>query len=111
MEQFLSSLGFDLTKEKSGLQGDNNQSYTISHTAANLDQLLLNIVGFIEPNNPDKNTLDIKSSGGTSKFSLHGTMPEYLNVTEHVYGIAANGLFLRLIHDSGRLIKLTYVDF
>ncbi len=111
MEQFLSSLGFDLTKEKSGLQGDNNQSYTISHTVANLDELPVHIVGFIEPNNPDKNTLDVKSSGGTSRFSPHGTMQEYLNVTEHVYGIASNGLFLRLIRDSGRLIKLTYVEF
>ena len=111
MEQFLSSLAFDLSKEKSGLQGDNNQSYTVSHTAANLDQLPVHIVGFIEPNNPDKNTLDVKSSGGTSKFSPHGTMQEYLNVTEHVYGIATNGLFLRLIRDSGRLIKLTYVEF
>jgi len=111
MEQFLGSLGFDLSKEKSGLQGDNNQSYTVSHTAANLDQLPVHIVGFIEPNNLDKNTLDVKSSGGTSRFSPHGTMQEYLNVTEHVYGIATNGLFLRLIRDSGRLIKLTYVEF
>lgn len=111
MEQFLSSIGFDLSKTKSGLQGDNNQSYTISHVAENLSQLPVHIVGFIEPNNPDKNTLDIKTSGGTSRFSPHATMQEYLNVTEHVYGIAANGLFLRLIRDSGRLIKLTYVEF
>lgn len=111
MEQFLSSIGFDLSKAKSGLQGDNNQSYTISHVADNLSQLPVHIVGFIEPNNPDKNTLDVKTSGGTSRFSPHATMQEYLNVTEHVYGIAANGLFLRLIRDSGRLIKLTYVEF
>jgi hypothetical protein len=111
MEQFLSSIGFDLSKTKTGLQGDNNQSYTISHVAENLSQLPVHIVGFIEPNNPDKNTLDVKTSGGTSRFSPHATMQEYLNVTEHVYGIAANGLFLRLIRDSGRLIKLTYVEF
>lgn len=111
MEQFLSSIGFDLSKAKSGLQGDNNQSYTISHVADNLSQLPVHIVGFIEPNNPDKNTLDVKTSGGTSRFSPHATMQEYLNVTEHVYGIAGNGLFLRLIRDSGRLIKLTYVEF
>lgn len=111
MEQFLSSIGFDLSKAKSGLQGDNNQSYTISHVADNLSQLPVHIVGFIEPNNPDKNTLDVKTSGGTSRFSPHATMQEFLNVTEHVYGIAANGLFLRLIRDSGRLIKLTYVEF
>lgn len=111
MEQFLSSLGFDLSRAKSGLLGDNNHSYTISHTAENLDHLPVHIVGFSEPSNPDKNTLDIKTSGGTSKFSPHGTMQEYLNVTENIYGIATNGLFLRLIRDSGRLIKLTYVEF
>lgn len=111
MEQFLSSIGFELSKPKTGLQGDNNQSYTISHVADNLSQLPVHIVGFIEPNNPDKNTLDVKTSGGTSRFSPHATMQEYLNVTEHVYGIAANGMFLRLIRDSGRLIKLTYVEF
>lgn len=111
MEQFLSSLGFELSRSKSGLLGDNNHSYTISHTAENLDHLPIHIVGFSEPSNPDKNTLDIKTSGGTSKFSPHGTMQEYLNVTENIYGIATNGLFLRLIRDSGRLIKLTYVEF
>ena len=111
MEQFLSSLGFELTRQKSGLIGDNNHSYTISHTAENLDQLPIHIVGFTEPAHPEKNTLDIKTSGGTSKFSPHGTMQEYLNVTENIYGIATNGIFLRLIRDSGRLIKLTYVEF
>jgi len=111
MEQFLSSLGFDLSRPKSGLIGDNGQSYTISHLAENLDHLPIHIVGFTEPNHADKNTLDIKTSGGTSKFSPHGTMQEYLNVTENIYGIATNGLFLRLIRDSGRLIKLTFVEF
>lgn len=112
MEQFLSSIGFELSRTKTGgLLGGNNQSYTISHTAENLDQLPVHIVGFTEPSHPDKNTLDIKTSGGTSRFSPHGTMQEYLNVTENIYGIATNGLFLRLIRDSGRLIKLTYVEF
>lgn len=111
MEQFLGSLGFNLSRKRSSLQGDNNQTYSISHTAENLDNLPVHIVGFIEPAHPDKNTLDIKTSGGTSRMSPHGTMQEYLNVTEYLYGIATNGLFLRLIRDSGRLIKLTYVEF
>lgn len=111
MEQFLSSIGFELSRSKSGLLGDNNHSYSISHTAENLDHLPIHIVGFSELSHPDKNTLDIKTSGGTSKFSPHGTMQEYLNVTDNIYGIATNGLFLRLIRDSGRLIKLTYVEF
>ena len=111
MEQFLSSLGFNHTRQKSSLLGENNQGYTISHTADNLDDLPIHIVGFYEPDKPEKNTLDIKTSGGTSRLSPHATVQEYLNVTEHLFGIATNGLHLRLIRDSGRLIKLTYVEF
>lgn len=111
MEQFLNSIGFELSRQRTSLQGDNNQTYPISHTAENTDQLPIHIVGFTEPTHPDKNTLDIKTSGGTTRFSPHGTMQEYLNVTEHLYGIATNGLYLRLIRDSGLLIKLTYVEF
>ncbi len=111
MEQFFSSIGFDLTKQKASLIGENNQTYSISHVAENLDQLPVHIVNFFEPSHPDRNTLDIRTSGGTTRFSPHGLMQEYLNVTDHVYGIASNGLFLRLIRDSGRLIKLTYVEF
>lgn len=111
MEQFFATLGFELQKAKTSLIGDNNQTYNISNIAANLDGLPVHLVGFFEPNNPDKNTLDIKTSGGTSRLSPHATMQEYLNVTEHLFGIAANGMSLRLIRDSGRLVKLTYLEF
>src|SRR5690606_7820334 len=46
MEQFLSSLGFNHTRQKSNLIGENNQGYAISHTADNLDALPLHLVGF-----------------------------------------------------------------
>lgn len=111
MEQFLSSLGFNYTRQRNNLIGENNQSYAISHTADNLDALPMHIVGFYEPDKPEKNTLDIKTSGGTSRLSPHATMQEYLNVTEHLFGIATNGLHLRLIRDSGHLIKLAYIEF
>jgi len=111
MNNFLSSLNLELIPQKAALTGDNNQTYSISHVADGLDGLPIHIVGFYEPTHPEKNTLDIKSSGGTSRMSPHGTVQEYLNVTEHLYGIATNGLTLRLIRDSGRLVKLTYVEF
>lgn len=111
MELFLNSLGFNHTRQKSNLIGGNNQGYSISHTADNLDDLPIHIVGFNELDKPDKNTLDIRTSGGTSRLSPHATVQEYLNVTEHLFGIATNGLHLRLIRDSGRLIKLTYIEF
>lgn len=111
MELFLNSLGFNHTRQKSNLIGGNNQGYSISHTADNLDDLPIHIVGFNEPDKPNKNTLDIRTSGGTSRLSPHATVQEYLNVSEHLFGIATNGLHLRLIRDSGRLIKLTYIEF
>jgi hypothetical protein len=111
MESFFTSIGFDLTKQKEALKGENNQTYTISHAATNNNGLPAQIVGFYDPLHPEKNTLDIKSSGGTSRLSPHGTVQEYLNVTEHIYGFATNGMLLRLIRDSGRLVKLTYIEF
>lgn len=111
MKSFFSTLGFELKDQKSALTGDNGKTYAISHTADNLDELPVHIVGFYDPTHPDRNTLDTRSSGGTSRMSPHATMQEYLNVTEHVYGIVANGLYLRLVRDSGRLVKLTYLEF
>ncbi|ARS40724.1 hypothetical protein CA265_14090 [Sphingobacteriaceae bacterium GW460-11-11-14-LB5] len=111
MRNFFDSLGFELRDQRMSLVGDNGQNYFISHTAENLDGLPVHIVGFTEPANPNKSTLDIKTSGGTSRYSPHGTMQEYLNVTEHLFGIAANGLYVRLMRDTGHLIKLTYVEF
>jgi hypothetical protein len=111
MKNFFGSLGFELKDQKTALTGDNNRPYVISNTADNLDDLPVHIVNFYDPTHPDRNTLDTKSSGGTSRMSPHATMQEYLNVTEHVYGMATNGLYLRLIRDSGRLVKLTYLEF
>lgn len=111
MEKFLTSLGFRLVLTRSSLAGSNNQTYNISHVGDGNDQLPIHVVGFLEPNNPEKNTLDIRSSGGTSRMSPHATIQEYLNVSEHLFGLTSNGLSLRLIRDSGRLIKLTYIEF
>lgn len=111
MTGFFDALGFILVPRKSALTGGNDQSYAISHVAGNIDDLPVHIVGFHDPSNPDKNTIDIRSSGGTSRLSPHATVQEYLNVTEHLYGIAANGNLLRLMRDSGRLVKLTYLEF
>ena len=36
---------------------------------------------------------------------------EYLNLTEHLYALVTNGRLLRLLRDSTRLVKLSYVEF
>lgn len=111
MVSFFSTLGYDLTLQKASLQGDNQQLYSISHICDQLDGLPVHIVGFYDPSHPNKNTLDIRSSGGTSRLSPHSTIQEYLNVSEHLYAMATNGLILRLVRDSGRLVKMTYIEF
>ena len=111
MTGFLSTLGFDLSLQKSSLTGANDKSYSISHTCQSLDGIPVHITGFFDPNHPGKNTLDIRSSGGKSRLSPHATVQEYLNVTEYLYALVTNGLMLRLVRDSGKLVKLTYIEF
>lgn len=111
MTSFFSTLGFELTLQKTSLLGDNQQLYSISHVCEQLDGFPFHIVGFYDPSHPDKNTLDIRSSGGTSRLSPHATIQEYLNVTEYSYSMASNGLVIRLIRDSGRLVRMTYIEF
>jgi hypothetical protein len=111
MVGFFNTLGFEISLQKTSLQGDNDRQYTISHTCNQLDGLPVHIAGFYDPNNPQKNTLDIRSSGGTTRMSPHATVQEYLNVTEHLYAMVTNGMLLRLVRDSGHLVKLTYIEF
>lgn len=111
MRDFLQALGFHPHGQKTALKGDNGQFYAISHTDEERGGLPLHIVGFLDASKPDKNTLDIRSSGGTTRLSPHATLQEYLNVTEHLFGLVSNGYTLRLLRDSGRLVRLSYIEF
>ena len=57
-----------------------------------------------------RESLDKKPVTGP-RVSPHAHLQEYLNLTEHLYGIVTNGKLLRLLRDSTRLIKLSYVEF
>jgi hypothetical protein len=57
-----------------------------------------------------RESLDKKPTTGP-RVSPHAHLQEYLNLTEHLYGIVTNGKLLRLLRDSTRLIKLSYVEF
>ncbi|MCM1140960.1 MAG: restriction endonuclease, partial [Muribaculum sp.] len=56
-------------------------------------------------------SLDFRAKGNRRERSAHATMLEYLNSTENIYGIVANGPTLRLIRNSGQLVKQTYIEF
>jgi hypothetical protein len=93
---------------------DNGNSYPISHRETKLDRFPVYIVGFKDKAQraPDeRSTLDIKPSNATRKMSPHALVQEYVNLTEYAYAIITNGLQIRLLRDSSRLVKLSFLEF
>lgn len=82
----------------------NGNSFAISHRVANLDGFPVHIVGC-------NDSLDRRRDSSGPRLSPHALVQEYLNITEHLYGIVTNGYQLRLLRDSGKLIRLTYLEF
>lgn len=99
----LGVLGYDLSfsQRAEEVQG---KSYAISHRDESRDGFPVHIMGF-------KDSLDKKRKDGGPRMSPHALVQEYLNLTEHLYALVTNGLQLRLLRDSSRLIKLSYLEF
>jgi hypothetical protein len=89
----------------------NNRTYAISHRAGTgEDAPPVHIVGF--PAQPGQGTLDERPASGRPRLSPHGLVQEYLNATdEHLWGITTNGAQLRLLRDSSRTSRPTYLEF
>lgn len=99
----LGLLGYDV--QLSRAEAVNGKSYAISHRAENLDGFPVHIVGF-------NDSLDKKRDISGPRMSPHALVQEYINLTEHyLYAIVTNGIHLRLIRDSSRLIKLSFIEF
>jgi hypothetical protein len=88
-------------QSQSELVGD--KPFRLSHHLRSHAGFRIHIVGARE-------SLDKKSTTGP-RVSPHAHLQEYLNLTEHLYGLVTNGKLLRLLRDSTRLIKLSYVEF
>lgn len=102
MIPFLGLLGY--TVEFSRAEEVMGKSYAISHRDKSLDGFPIHIMGF-------KDSLDVKRKDGGPRMSPHALVQEYLNLTEHLYAIVTNGLQIRLLRDSSRLIKLSFLEF
>lgn len=99
----LRELGYDL--EKSNAEIVHEKSYAISHRDKKRVQFPVHIVGFNQ-------SLDKRAEVGQQlRLSPHGLLQEYLNYTEHLYGIVTNGIHLRLLRDATRLSRLAFVEF
>jgi hypothetical protein len=95
----------------------NGKNYPVSHRLPDRDALPLHLIGFNDSldtkvrrsADPTPSSLLIPNS--SFKTSPHGLLQEYLNVTEHLYGLVANGRVLRLLRNSSRLIRLSFLEF
>ncbi len=101
----LGLLGYQLEFEAKSIEL-NAKLYPISHRIANRGGAALHIIGSNEPAG-----LDRKPEKTALRMSAHAMLQEYLNLTEQLYGIVTNGRVLRLLRDSSRLVKLTYLEF
>lgn len=114
MERFFTSMGYDLTRQNNNIV-INGVSHEITYLCPSLKDLPVIVIGDktgdADIDTLDKCSLDYRAKGAQRKKSPHATMLEYLNNTENVYGIVANGRVLRIIRNTGQLVKLTYIEF
>jgi hypothetical protein len=103
MLPLMSNLGYNLhyAKEAEELNG---KSFFISYRDANLENFPLYVAGFNE-------SLDKRPESKQLRVSPHALVQEYLNYSEHLYGLVSNGRQLRLLRDASRLTRLSYVEF
>lgn len=105
IQPLLGLLGYQLEFQSKGVKL-NDKIYAISHRVQNGGQTPVHIIGYQEPAG-----LDRKPENATLRMSAHAMVQEYLNLHDELYGIVTNGRVLRLLRDSSRLIKLTYLEF
>jgi N-6 DNA Methylase len=101
----LGLLGYQLEYQARGTEL-NDKNYPISHRVTNRGQTPVHIIGCRELSG-----LDRKPEKSALRMSAHAMVQEYLNLTEQLFGLVTNGRVLRLMRDSSRLIKLSYLEF
>jgi len=101
----LGLLGYQLEYQARGTEL-NGKNYPLSHRVTNRGQTPVHIIGCREPAG-----LDRKPEKSALRMSAHAMVQEYLNLTDQLFGVATNGRMLRLLRDSSRLVKLSYLEF
>lgn len=100
---FLTNLGYNLTFSRQS-EEINGKLFPISYKETQIDGFPVYIGGFHE-------SLDKRPENKQLRFSPHSMVQEYLNYSEHLFGIVTNGKQLRLLRDASRLTRLSYVEF
>jgi hypothetical protein len=101
-----SLLGYQIEfQRESAVIGEKN--YPISHRITNRADTATHITGYRDPAGLDRKP---ERTAGP-RMSAHALVQEFLNLSDQLYGIVTNGRVLRLLRDSSRLVKLTYLEF
>jgi hypothetical protein len=100
----LSLLGYDLRYNQRAYERD-GMSLPISHRAGEHEEAPpVHIVSF-------RQELGRVPPSGRPRLAPHSLIQEFLNCTEHVWGIVTNGLTLRLLRNSTYIRRQAYLEF
>lgn len=101
---FLSLLGYELRYNPRAYDVD-NFTFAISHRAGDSnDSPPVHIVGV-------RQELGRVAPTGRPRLAPHSLVQEFLNRSEHLWGIVTNGEILRLLRDSTYIRRQAYVEF
>lgn len=103
----LGLLGYQLDFQPKSAEA-NGKLYPLSHRVANRGGTVVHVTGYRDPAGLDRKA---EHRSGALRMSAHAMVQEYLNLADELYGLVTNGRVLRLLRDSSRLIKLTYLEF
>ena len=99
----LTNLGYNLIFNRTS-EELNGKSFPIGYRDSNLDNFPVYVGGYHE-------SLDKRPENKQLRVSPHAMLQEYLNYSEHLYGMVTNGRQLRLLRDASRITRLSYVEF
>jgi hypothetical protein len=99
----LTNLGYNLTFNRQS-EELNGKSFPIGYRDSSLDNFPVYVGGYYE-------SLDKRPENKQLRVSPHAMVQEYLNYSEHLYGLVTNGRQLRLLRDASRITRLSYVEF
>lgn len=115
MEHLLLLFGFHPQRQQQYVESDTGTTHNITWLCPDAGNMPVIVKGdrvtSKDEESLERSSLDFRSKGIRREKSAHATMLEYLNNTENIYGIIANGPTLRLIRNSGQLVKQTYIEF
>ncbi|WP_322814677.1 Eco57I restriction-modification methylase domain-containing protein [Chloroflexus sp.] len=101
---FLGLLGYELRYNPRAFIVD-GMSFAISHRAGEPESAPpVHIVGA-------RQELGRLAPSGRTRLSPHALVQEYLNRSEHLWGLTTNGIILRLLRDSTFVRRQAYVEF